>query len=496
MVPVICLMAVAAAPAGGNVEILEFSATWCGPCRTIAPAIERLQAAGYPFRKIDVDQSPQIAQQHKVTHLPTIVVLRDGQEIGRRVGARSYVELVRWLKKLDVGPVSARPAPPILRGQSPDGHQPPTAASPPRRPQPATETTMPAATRPVAPAPHNHQPAAPATAPRHNSAVAAPPRASGAAQAAAVERALAASVRLRVEDQNGFSFGSGTIIDVSGADALVVTCGHIFRDSQGKGKITVDLFAGGQVRSVEGRLLAYEADKRDIGFVVIRPGSTIAPVPVATKQQQLQVGLAAFSIGCNRGAAPTVEQTRVTAVNRYAHGPNLEIEGQPVDGRSGGGLFSTTGELIGVCNAADFQENKGLYASLPLVHEYLAKLGLNRLIRDASPGTPAPAAASFVAGTVPASERTAPAAASIPSATAPVTPPLGAVTRASELICVVRDPQTGRERVIVVRQPTAQLISQLEAASRPVAGSAPVAQVPSGATRVDGGPIMRAQSRD
>ena len=54
---------------------------------------------------------------------------------------------------------------------------------------------------------------------------------------------IAASVRLRVEDPDGRSCGSGTIIDSRGGEALVLTCGHIFRDSHGKGRIEVDLFA-------------------------------------------------------------------------------------------------------------------------------------------------------------------------------------------------------------------------------------------------------------
>ena len=49
---------------------------------------------------------------------------------------------------------------------------------------------------------------------------------------------LAASVRIRVEDRQGHNCGSGTIIDaLPGGEALVLTCGHLFRDSEGKGKI-------------------------------------------------------------------------------------------------------------------------------------------------------------------------------------------------------------------------------------------------------------------
>ena len=46
---------------------------------------------------------------------------------------------------------------------------------------------------------------------------------------------LAATVRLRVEDAQGRSFGTGTIIDARSGEALVITCGHLFRESKGKG---------------------------------------------------------------------------------------------------------------------------------------------------------------------------------------------------------------------------------------------------------------------
>ena len=58
--------------------------------------------------------------------------------------------------------------------------------------------------------------------------------------------ALQATVRVRVTDPDGTSKGTGTIIDLHGDEALILTCGHIFRASQGSGQIEVDLFAPGQ----------------------------------------------------------------------------------------------------------------------------------------------------------------------------------------------------------------------------------------------------------
>lgn len=73
-----------------GVMLVDFWATWCGPCRMIAPAIEQLSAE-YEGKavvgKIDVDQCPDLAQQFGVMSIPTVVILKDGKEIARKVGA-------------------------------------------------------------------------------------------------------------------------------------------------------------------------------------------------------------------------------------------------------------------------------------------------------------------------------------------------------------------------------------------------------------------------
>jgi len=59
------------------------------------------------------------------------------------------------------------------------------------------------------------------------------------------------------------------------------------------------------------------------------------------------------------------------------------VAGQPVQGRSGGGLFNAQGEVIGVCNAADREDNEGLYAALPSVYKLLDNAGLAEVYRPA-----------------------------------------------------------------------------------------------------------------
>jgi len=73
-------------------QVLYFSAPWCGPCRSFKPVMESLQTE-MSITFVDVDSSPQTAQQHNVRSVPTTVVLNNGMEIGRVVGARTKDEI-------------------------------------------------------------------------------------------------------------------------------------------------------------------------------------------------------------------------------------------------------------------------------------------------------------------------------------------------------------------------------------------------------------------
>jgi hypothetical protein len=120
---------------------------------------------------------------------------------------------------------------------------------------------------------------------------------------------------------------------------------------------------------------------------------------VAPPGYAVRPGDRAFTIGCDKGADPTVRFTHITAVNKYQGKPNFTAAGQPVDGRSGGGLFSADGYLIGICNAADPADDEGLYAGLPSIHWQLDRIGQSEVYQRAArlastagqpPASPAP----------------------------------------------------------------------------------------------------------
>lgn len=70
--------------------LLDFFATWCGPCRMIAPFIEQIAAEHpeYVIAKIDVDEEPELAQQFGIQSIPTLVVMKNGEVVNTAVGGR------------------------------------------------------------------------------------------------------------------------------------------------------------------------------------------------------------------------------------------------------------------------------------------------------------------------------------------------------------------------------------------------------------------------
>ena len=73
--------------------LLDFWATWCGPCMRQGPIVEALAEEGYNVGKIDVDQEMGLAQQFRVMNIPTLLIFKGGQEIHRLVGLTSKEDL-------------------------------------------------------------------------------------------------------------------------------------------------------------------------------------------------------------------------------------------------------------------------------------------------------------------------------------------------------------------------------------------------------------------
>ncbi|SCU97538.1 LANO_0E16270g1_1 [Lachancea nothofagi CBS 11611] len=69
--------------------VVDFFATWCGPCKMIAPMLEKFAAeySSADFYKLDVDEVPEVAQKSEVSAMPTIVLFKSGKVVDKIVGA-------------------------------------------------------------------------------------------------------------------------------------------------------------------------------------------------------------------------------------------------------------------------------------------------------------------------------------------------------------------------------------------------------------------------
>jgi thiol-disulfide isomerase/thioredoxin len=345
--------------ASGETALLDFHAPWCAPCRSMQSTIAGLERAGYPVRKVNVDQDRPLARQFNVNSVPCFVLVVDGREAGRLTGVVRRAELEGLFARAGVRRDTAGLA--TTRAQSPDPPRPDLAQ------RGASEDNPPARSRFERGGSTTHAAAATSR---------------GASVAA--EDLIHSSVHLTIGDPQGFSHGTGTLIDARRGEALVLTCGHIFRDSQGKGEIMIDFCSPGGPKQVPGHLVNYDLES-DVALVSVRPGVRVRFAPLAPKGYPIAKGDRVITVGCNNGGPATAEESTITAVNKFRAPPNLSVAGLPVQGRSGGGLFTADGQVIGVCNAADPTDHEGLYAALAAIHAELDKIGLTAIYENPPP---------------------------------------------------------------------------------------------------------------
>jgi len=77
--------------------LVDFFATWCGPCRMMAPVIEEVAAekqGSAKVYKLDIDESPEIAQQFGVMSVPTFIVFKNGEPAAKTIGAQPKEQIL------------------------------------------------------------------------------------------------------------------------------------------------------------------------------------------------------------------------------------------------------------------------------------------------------------------------------------------------------------------------------------------------------------------
>ena len=281
-------------------------------------AVER----GWAIRLVDVRGESHVAQRWRVHNTPTTVLVRSGREVDRILGPSTWTEFSRRMLRFS--------APDSIRSIDVDQLVP-------MQQRPSNRASL--------------------ESPR----IATDPQ--------------AATVRIIVDEPESHAVGSGTIIDSNQNGAVVLTCGHLFRNWNKSSVVFVERFEAGVPVRYQASLVDYQIDDIDIGILAINPGKIVPCARVAQQADLLREGDPVFSFGCDHGDVPSRRDSRVTKLNRYMGSANIETAGAPVQGRSGGGLFNSNGELLGVCFAADAQLDEGLYCGTRSVLDRLEKLG-------------------------------------------------------------------------------------------------------------------------
>ncbi len=80
--------------------LVDFWATWCGPCKMVLPIIEELaeEVTGAKIGKVNVDEQMELAAQYKVMTIPTLMVFKNGEVVNKSIGAKSKAAILEMLQ--------------------------------------------------------------------------------------------------------------------------------------------------------------------------------------------------------------------------------------------------------------------------------------------------------------------------------------------------------------------------------------------------------------
>lgn len=80
--------------------LIDFYATWCGPCKMLSPIVEEIAEENEDIKvvKIDIDKEQDIAVEYEIMSIPTLVVIKDGQEVNRSVGVIGKSDILELVK--------------------------------------------------------------------------------------------------------------------------------------------------------------------------------------------------------------------------------------------------------------------------------------------------------------------------------------------------------------------------------------------------------------
>ena len=92
---------------GEELTIIDFSASWCMPCRMLAPILEQVadKMDNVSFYNLDIDDNEDIAKRYRIFSVPTLLAFKEGKVIDSLVGLNSYDEVLKFVKTCEVAEV-------------------------------------------------------------------------------------------------------------------------------------------------------------------------------------------------------------------------------------------------------------------------------------------------------------------------------------------------------------------------------------------------------
>lgn len=478
-----------------EVLLLDFTASYCQPCQQMLPLLHRMENDGFPIRRIDITEDPKLSRRFHVERIPTLVLLVDGREVKRYQGLTSEQELRDDMR------AAARQRNEAL-SQKKSSSSPPPVPQPVSSPESASPNSVTAANAKNQSNANNGQPV-PAESGRtplsdvfrgifrpkefdRPTLRAQSPEAEPALNEV-ISRPLAATIRVRVSSDKMQDVGTGTIIHSTAGKSIILTCAHLFQNMTTKPQVEVDIFQNGASNRYPATILGGSHDL-DLAVLQIQNAQPLPVVELCRQPETFKPGQPVFSLGCDNGQPPSLLQSKIIQVNRYNGHSNLTCEKDPVQGRSGGGLFDEQGRLLAVCSAADRVSKEGLYMSIPAITSLLQKLSLDYVLQPVTASAGEEVSAGLLTEQSPDSMLEQPssptpvltaevAASPFPERSAPPAfddAPRESADAATEITVLIqsKDPAIGK-RMIVIPQATPWLLELLtgEAAAIPDQGT-------------------------
>ena len=84
----------------GGITVVDFFATWCGPCRMLAPVMDNAanELTDVTFFKVDVDENELLAGKYNISSIPCLILFKDGKAVDRLLGYRPLNDIINWIK--------------------------------------------------------------------------------------------------------------------------------------------------------------------------------------------------------------------------------------------------------------------------------------------------------------------------------------------------------------------------------------------------------------